>query len=58
VDNETAILRRISHPNIVQLIEEYESAKEIFLVLELVQVWCIISSHKLKLHVTCRHNWT
>jgi hypothetical protein len=56
VDNETAILRRISHPNIVQLIEEYESAKEIFLVLELVQVWCIISSHKLKL--TCRHNWT
>lgn len=38
MENETAILRRICHPNIVQLVEEYESAKEIFLVLELVQV--------------------
>ena len=38
VDSETDILRRVCHPNIVQLIEEYESVKEIFLILELVKV--------------------
>ena len=38
MESETEILRRISHPNIVKLFVEYESVKEIFLVLELVTV--------------------
>ena len=38
VENEISILRRVKHKNIVELIEEYETAKEIFLVMELVKV--------------------
>ncbi|XP_065667272.1 serine/threonine-protein kinase DCLK1 isoform X3 [Hydra vulgaris] len=36
IENEILILRKISHPNIVKLFDEYETAKEIFLVMELV----------------------
>jgi len=36
IENEILILRRISHPNIVRLHEEFETPKEIFLVMELV----------------------
>ena len=39
VESETDILRRVSHPNIVKFIEQYETVKEIFLVLELVKVF-------------------
>ena len=38
IENEIEILRRIHHPNIVQLIEEFQTPKEIFLVMELVKV--------------------
>ena len=38
VENEISILRRVKHRNIVELIEEYETPKEIFLVMELVKV--------------------
>ena len=38
VENEVSILRRVKHRNIVELIEEYETPKEIFLVMELVKV--------------------
>lgn len=38
VENEISILRRVKHGNIVELIEEYETPKEIFLVMELVKV--------------------
>ena len=38
VENEISILRRVKHKNIVELIEEYETPKEIFLVMELVKV--------------------
>lgn len=38
VENEISILRRVKHKNIVELIEEYETTKEIFLVMELVKV--------------------
>ena len=38
IENEILILRRVKHPNIVELIEEFETAKEIFLVMELVAV--------------------
>ncbi|XP_078371509.1 serine/threonine-protein kinase DCLK1-like isoform X4 [Oculina patagonica] len=37
VENEISILRRVKHGNIVELIEEYETPKEIFLVMELVK---------------------
>ncbi|CAK9294617.1 unnamed protein product [Gordionus sp. m RMFG-2023] len=37
IANEVAILRRISHPNIVQLYEEYETNSRLYLVMELVK---------------------
>ena len=50
VENEISILRRVKHRNIVELIEEYETPKEIFLVMELVKVRTklIISTEVLK----------
>lgn len=33
-----SILRRVKHPNIIMLIEEMETAAELFLVMELVKV--------------------
>jgi hypothetical protein len=33
-----SILRRVKHPNIIMLIEEMETATELFLVMELVKV--------------------
>lgn len=36
VENEIYILRKIAHPNIVKLHEEFETPKEIYLVMELV----------------------
>lgn len=38
IENEILILRRISHPCIVKLHEEFETPKEIYLVMELVEV--------------------
>ncbi|XP_044540759.1 serine/threonine-protein kinase DCLK3, partial [Gracilinanus agilis] len=37
VDSEIAIIQRLCHPNIVQLHEVYETASEIFLILEYVR---------------------
>ena len=36
IENEIYILRKICHPNIVKLHEEFETTKEIYLVMELV----------------------
>lgn len=36
VENEIYVLRKICHPNIVKLYEEFETSKEIYLVMELV----------------------
>nr|XP_014346021.1 PREDICTED: serine/threonine-protein kinase DCLK3 [Latimeria chalumnae] len=36
IENEISIIKSLSHPNIVSLIEEYESEKEIYLILEYV----------------------
>lgn len=33
-----SILRRVKHPNIIMLVEEMETATELFLVMELVKV--------------------
>ena len=38
IKNEIDILRKIIHPNIVKLHEEFETTKEIYLVMELVAV--------------------
>lgn len=38
IENEISILRRVRHNNIVELLEEYETQREIFLVMELVKV--------------------
>lgn len=35
--NEVAILKRLQHPNIVKLIEEFDYPKQLYLILELVQ---------------------
>ncbi|XP_078004589.1 serine/threonine-protein kinase DCLK2 isoform X2 [Phascolarctos cinereus] len=38
IENEVSILRRVKHPNIIMLIEEMDTATELFLVMELVKV--------------------
>jgi doublecortin-like kinase 1/2 len=35
--NEVKILKRLNHPNIVKLIEEFDYSKQLYLILELVQ---------------------
>uniref|UniRef100_A0A3Q0T6C8 Serine/threonine-protein kinase DCLK2 n=1 Tax=Amphilophus citrinellus TaxID=61819 RepID=A0A3Q0T6C8_AMPCI len=37
IQNEVAILRRVKHPNIVLLIEEFDTYNELYLVMELVK---------------------
>lgn len=37
IENEVAILRSIQHPNIIQLVAEYETPTELYLVMELVK---------------------
>lgn len=41
IENEILILRRVKHKHIVELIEEFETPKEILLVMELVPV-CLV----------------
>ena len=45
IENEIRILRRVKHEHIVQLIEEYETPKEIFLVMELLKVSVIVQAY-------------
>nr|XP_020636973.1 serine/threonine-protein kinase DCLK2 isoform X1 [Pogona vitticeps] len=37
IENEVSILRRVKHPNIIMLIEEMDTATELYLVMELVK---------------------
>ncbi|XP_033870237.2 serine/threonine-protein kinase DCLK2 isoform X4 [Acipenser ruthenus] len=37
IENEVAVLRRVKHPNIIMLIEEVDTAAELYLVMELVK---------------------
>ncbi|WAQ99903.1 DCLK1-like protein [Mya arenaria] len=37
IQNEVAILKRVKHPNIVELVEDFHSHTELFLVMELVK---------------------
>ena len=38
IQNEVAILKKIKHPNIIELKEEFNSHLELYLVMELVKV--------------------
>ncbi len=37
IENEIAIMRLCRHPNIIRLVEEFETLENIYLVLELVR---------------------
>ncbi|XP_032079586.1 serine/threonine-protein kinase DCLK2 isoform X4 [Thamnophis elegans] len=37
IENEVSILRRVKHPNIIMLVEEMDTATELYLVIELVK---------------------
>lgn len=43
IQNEVSILSKVKHPNIVELIEEFDSHTELFLVMELVKVTILFS---------------
>lgn len=38
IENEVAVLRRVRHPSIIELIEVDETPSQLFLVMELVKV--------------------
>ena len=38
IQNEVAILKKVKHPNIIELKEEFNSHLELYLVMELVKV--------------------
>jgi len=44
IESEVSILRRIHHPNIVQLVAEYDTHSELYLVMELIKVSMITSA--------------
>uniref|UniRef100_A0A8D2ZS88 Serine/threonine-protein kinase DCLK2 n=1 Tax=Scophthalmus maximus TaxID=52904 RepID=A0A8D2ZS88_SCOMX len=37
IENEVAVLRKVKHPNIIMLVEELDTASELYLVMELVK---------------------
>ena len=43
IANEVAILKRINHPNIIQLVEQFDYSNELYLVTELVKVSTLFS---------------
>lgn len=38
IENEVSILRKVDHPNIILLVDEFDTKDELFLVMELVRV--------------------
>lgn len=38
IENEVAILRRVNHPNIILLVEEFDTKDSLYLVMEYVKV--------------------
>ena len=55
VENEITIMKDCNHPNIVRLIEEFETPTEIYLVMELVKVRSIILNTYFILDTTSAH---
>jgi serine/threonine protein kinase len=49
IESEVSILRRVHHPNIIQLVAEYDTPSELYLVMELIKVssrsWFIFTLH-------------
>ena len=43
VENEIEIMKRCKHENIIKLIEEFETPTELYLVMELVKVFIILT---------------
>ena len=41
IENELKIIKSVNHPNIIKLIEDFETPDEINLVMELLQVLCV-----------------
>ena len=41
VENELKIMKSVNHPNIIKLIEDFETDNDIILVMELLQVTCL-----------------
>lgn len=41
IENEVSILRRVDHPNIILLIEEFDTKDSLYLVMEYVKVGVI-----------------
>jgi serine/threonine protein kinase len=50
IESEVSILRRVHHPNIVQLVAEYDTHSELYLVMELIKVSTITAA-------LCSHCW-
>ncbi len=44
IASEVAILRKVKHSNIIQLIEDFDYTNELYLVMELVKVYSISSA--------------
>jgi serine/threonine protein kinase len=38
IDNEVGILRRLRHPNVIQLIEDFDTPNHLYMIMELVTV--------------------
>ena len=38
IENEINILRRVKHPNIVKLVEDYKSKEYIYMIMEYLRV--------------------
>jgi Protein kinase domain. len=38
IENEVNILRSVNHPNIIKLLDEYDTNNELYLVIELIKV--------------------
>ncbi len=38
IENELKILRKVKHPNIIKLVEEYRSKDSVFLIMEFLKV--------------------
>jgi serine/threonine protein kinase len=45
IESEVSILRQVHHPNIIELVAEYDTHSELYLVMELVKVSIVSQLH-------------
>jgi len=48
IENELKILRKVKHPNIIKLVEEYRSKDSVYLIMEFLKVSNNISTYFIK----------